>query len=322
MLSLQHHDCPEAPPVGARANVLDLVGNTPLVELRRLSPPHARLYAKLEGVNPSGSVKDRAAKYMIEAAERRGDLTPGMRILEPTSGNTGIALAMIARVKGYALTVVVPENVTQERIDILRLYGAEIVFSPAERGTNGAIAVAHEMAASGEYYMPDQYANPANPQAHYETTACEIIRDLPEVDAFVAGLGTGGTLMGVSRRLKEYDPKIQIVAAEPLPGDLVQGLRSLEEGFIPPIFDPSRLDGKFLVDSVESAKMTQRLVQEEGIFAGISSGAALVAAERYARQHPGINIVVLLADGGWKYLSAGVYDTTVDQERLEQSVLW
>ncbi len=289
-------------------DIAEAVGDTPLVELARLSPkPSVRIFAKLEGNNPTGSLKDRIAKAMIEAAERSGELTPDKTILEPTSGNTGIALAMIARRKGYRITVVVPENVTVERRQLLELYGAEIAFSDPARGTNGSIELAQKLARDPKYFMPYQYGNPANPQAHYDTTGAEIVRDLPDVNVFIAGLGTGGTLMGVGRRLKEHNPKVRVIAVEPHPGDLVQGLRSLDEGFIPPILDLSVLDGKIIVDSRCAFAATKDLMRREGIFAGVSSGAALHCAIRVARRMERGNIVVLLADGGWKYVSLGVW---------------
>lgn len=289
-------------------DIVEAIGNTPLVELARLSPkPGVRIFAKLEGNNPTGSLKDRIAKYMIEAAERSGELTPDKTILEPTSGNTGIALAMLALRRGYRLKVVVPENVTVERRQLLELYGAEIAFSDPARGTNGSIELAQTLARDPQYFMPYQYGNPANPQAHYETTGAEIVRDLPDVDVFIAGLGTGGTLMGVGRRLREHNPKVKIIGVEPHPGDLVQGLRSLEEGFIPPILDLALLDGKIIVDSRCAFAATKDLMAREGIFAGVSSGAALHCAIRVARRMERGSIVVLLADGGWKYVSLGVW---------------
>lgn len=303
--------------------VLDAIGNTPLVALNRISPPGTRLYAKLEGLNPTGSVKDRPALFMVEAAERRGELTKQHVLLEPTSGNTGLSLAMIARVKGYRLRVVAPENVPQEKLDALRLFGAEVVFSPRAEGSNGAIEVAQTVdVETPDVWMLNQYANPANVRAHYQTTGAEIVRDLPGITTFVAGLGSGGTLVGVSRRLKEYNPSIEVIAAEPMQGDQVQGLRSLQDGFIPPIFDPSALDGRYLIDGREAVEMTRRLIEDEGIFAGPSSGAALVAALRYARRKPGVNVVVLLADGGWKYLSTGVFEAQATAKALERSMLW
>jgi cysteine synthase B len=300
------------------SSVLDLIGNTPLVELRSFSPkPGIRLFAKLEGYNPTGSVKDRIAQYMIEDAEQKGLLTKDRIILEPTSGNTGIALALVARLKGYRITVVMPENVSVERRQLLEIYGAEIILSEGEKGSNGAIEVAQKLAAENPiYFMPYQYGNEANPRAHYETTGCEILRDLPEVDAFVAGLGTGGTLMGTGRRLKEFNPNVKVIAAEPHPGDRVQGLRSLEEGFVPPILDLSLLDGRILVDSRTSFQMTKELMLREGIFCGVSGGAALYAALRWASRVEQANIVVLLADGGWKYLSTSLW--TKDWEQVEE----
>lgn len=318
--------CVEAPAIGTddrtSDSLLATIGRTPLIRLQHIGPQDVQLYAKLEGMNPSGSVKDRPSLFMIEDAERRGKLRPGGHILEPTSGNTGLSLALIARIKGYALTAVVPDNVPIEKLDLLRLYGANVVLSPGHAGSNGAIVKAQQMAAdSSRFFMPDQYANSANPNAHYETTACEIIRALPEISAFVAGLGSGGTLMGVSRRLKEYHHRIDVVAAEPMKGDQVQGLRSLGDGFIPSIFDPERIDGRYLVDAGESISAMRRLLHEEGIFAGPSSGAALVAALRYAENHPGARIVVLLADGGWKYMSTGVFGVA-PPESAASSVLW
>ena len=307
------------------ASILEAIGNTPLVELRRISPkPTVRIYAKLEGNNPTGSLKDRIAKYMIEAAERSGDLTPDKVILEPTSGNTGIALAMVARLKGYKVKVVVPDNVTVERRQLLELFGAEIVYSDGNQGTNGSIKLAQQLAADPRYYMPYQYGNPANPQAHYETTAAEIIRDCPEVDVLVAGLGTGGTLMGCARRLKEYNPKIRVVAVEPHPGDLVQGLRSLEEGFIPPILDTSLLDGKIIVDSRCAFAATKDLTTKEAIFAGISSGAVIHCAIRVAHRMEKGTIVCVLCDGGWKYVSLGVWFKEIPNlgENVQAHIWW
>ncbi|HSB73277.1 MAG TPA: cysteine synthase family protein [Candidatus Methylomirabilis sp.] len=290
------------------ASLLHAIGNTPLVELPRISPkPAVRILAKLEGHNPTGSLKDRIAKYMVEAAERSGQLTKDKTILEPTSGNTGIGLAMVARLKGYKVTVVVPDNVTVERRQLLELFGAEIVYSDGSLGTNGSIKLAQKLAEDPRYYMPYQYGNPANPLAHYETTAAEILQDCPEVDVLVAGLGTGGTLMGCSRRLKEFNPKIRVVAVEPHPGDAVQGLRSLEEGFIPPILDTSLLDGKIIVNSRCAFAATKDLTSKEGIFAGVSSGAVIHCAVRLAHRMERGTIVCILCDGGWKYVSLGVW---------------
>jgi cysteine synthase len=305
-------------------DILDAIGNTPLVGIPRMSPrPGVRLWAKLEGQNPTGSLKDRIAKRMIEEAERTGELTPDKVILEPTSGNTGIALAMVARRKGYGLTVVMPDNASEERIRLLELFGAEIVFSPADKGTNGSIEVARAMAESDRFYMPFQYGNPGNPAAHYEGTGEEIVRDCPEVTHFVAGLGTGGALMGVGRRLREHNPHVRIVAAEPELGELVYGLRSLEDGFVPPILDESALDRKFLVEASDALAATRELTRQEGIFAGISSGAVIHAARRIAAELEGGDVVCLLADGGWKYLSTNAWAADVEQaEKQVSEALW
>ncbi len=290
-------------------DILDAIGNTPLVELPRMSPKRGvRIFAKMEGSNPTGSLKDRIAKYMIEQAERSGELTKEKTILEPTSGNTGIALAMIGRRKGYKVKVVIPENATPERRQLLEIFGAEMIYSDGTKGSNGAIELAQKLAAQDTtLYMPYQYGNPANPLAHYETTGVEILNALPEVDVFVAGLGTGGTLMGVGRRLKEVNPKTKVIAVEPHPGDLVQGLRSLDEGFIPPILDTSLLDGKIMVDSRCAFAATKDLTNKEGIFAGVSSGAVVHVAIRMAHRMDKGNIVVILCDNGWKYISLGVW---------------
>ena len=308
------------------ANLIEAIGNTPLVELPRLSPkPGVRLFAKLEGQNPTGSVKDRIAKYMIEAAERSGDLTADRVVLEPTSGNTGISLAMICRLKGYRLRVVMPESVSEERAQLLQAFGAEITYSDGLKGTNGSIAVAQEIAAAEpNYFMPYQYGNEANPRAHYETTGPEILRDLPDVDVFVAGLGTGGTLTGVGHYLKERRPEVKVVACVPHPGDLVQGLRSLDEGFIPPVLDESVLDGKIVIDSRTSFAAAKELTQAEGIFAGVSSGAVLRTAQRVAERLERGNVVLLLADGGWKYLSTGLWSKEYEElgEEIEGKVWW
>ncbi len=307
-------------------NLIDAIGNTPLVELPRCSPkPGVRLFAKLEGQNPTGSVKDRIAKYMIEAAEEAGEITPGRTILEPTSGNTGISLAMICRIKGYSLKVVMPESVSEERTQLLEAFGAEIVYSDGLKGTNGSIAVAQEMvAANPDYLMLYQYGNEANPRAHYETTGPEILADLPDVDVFVAGLGTGGTLTGVGHFLKEKRPDVKVVACVPHPGDLVQGLRSLDEGFIPPVLDESVLDGRIVVDSRTSFAATKELAQQEGILAGISAGAALRTAQKVADRLDSGNIVVLFADGGWKYLSTSLWTKSYDDliQDVEGKVWW
>ncbi len=308
------------------SNILDTIGNTPLVELKSFSPrPGVQIFAKLEGVNPSGSIKDRIAKKMVEEAEAAGKLTPGSILLEPTSGNTGIALAMIARVKGYQFVAVMPDNVTQERRQMLELYGAQIIYSDGASGSNGAVKLAKELArADDRYVMLYQYGNHANPCAHYEGTAVEIIEDLPDLDVFVAGLGTGGTLTGAGRRLKAYNPAIKIVAAEPLLGDRVQGLRSLEDGFVPPVLDQSLLDAKILVSSGDAIRRTRQLKDQEGIFAGPSCGAALHAALRVAASMERGKIVVILADGGWKYLSEDLWTRDLGQleDDLEGVLLW
>ena len=306
-------------------DILDAIGNTPLVGMPRMSPkPGVRLWAKLEGQNPTGSTKDRIAKRMIEAAEASGDLAPGKVILEPTSGNTGIALAMVARRKEYPITVVLPDNASEERIGLLQLYGAEIVFSPGDEGTNGSIEVARALARDDRYFMPFQFGNPANPQAHYEGTGAEIVRDLPEVTHFVAGLGTGGTLTGTGRRLHEHNPDIRVVAAEPEFGDLIYGLRSLEEGFVPPVFDETVIDRKFLVNSSDAIRATRELVEREGIFAGVSSGAVVHVARRVVADLEEGDVVCLLADGGWKYLSTGAWAPEIEQAEkgISESLWW
>jgi cysteine synthase len=314
------------PPRGSYPSIVDAIGHTPLVAIPRMSPrPEVALLAKLEFLNPTGSVKDRVAKALIEDLEASGRLSPDSIILEPTSGNTGIALAMIARRKGYRVAVVLPDNVTQERRQLLGLFGAEIIDSPGHLGSNGAVALAKDLVARDpRFVMPYQYGNPANPLVHERTTAEEILADCPEVDVFVAGLGTGGTLMGVGRRLKRHRADIRVYAAEPLPGDAVQGLRSLDEGFIPEILDPSLLDGRLLVSNAESITALRDLTAREGIFAGVSSGGAVAAAQRIAATMERGTIVVLLADGGWKYLSEDVWarDLDDDPEEVERLSLW
>ena len=308
------------------SSILDTIGNTPLVELKSFSPrPGVQIFAKLEGFNPSGSVKDRIAKLMIEEAEASGNIKPGSILLEPTSGNTGIALAMIARVKGYEFTAVMPDNVTQERRQMLELFGATIVYSDGASGSNGAVKLAQELASKDDrYVMLYQYGNEANPRAHYEGTAVELIKDLPDMDVFVAGLGTGGTLTGNARRLKEHNPAIKVVAAEPLQGDGVQGLRSLEDGFVPPVLDQLLLDAKILVSARDAIRRTRQLKDQEGIFAGPSCGAALHAALRVASTMDRGKIVVILSDGGWKYLSEDLWTRDLDQleDDLEDILLW
>jgi [CysO sulfur-carrier protein]-thiocarboxylate-dependent cysteine synthase len=307
-------------------SLLETIGDTPLVELPRVSPHEGvRLYAKLEGANPTGSLKDRVAKAMIEAGEASGELEPGRALLEPTSGNTGISLALVAKLKGYPLTCVMPENATAERVKLLQLYGAKIVFSPAGEGSNGAVRLALRMAErEPRYFMPNQYANEANPRAHYEGTGAEIAEALPLVDVFVAGLGTGGTLMGAGERLRESFPGLVVAAAEPFQGDLVYGLRSLADGYVPPVLDVSKLDRKILVSNEESVKGLRLLLEREGIFAGVSSGAVVHVARQLAEEHEEAVVVCVLADGGWKYLSADFW-TKPDNEvgpAMEDRIWW
>jgi cysteine synthase len=305
-------------------SLLDLVGNTPLVELTRLAPkPGVQIYAKLEAQNPTGSIKDRVAKAMIEAAEASGDLQPGRRLLEPTSGNTGISLALVAKLKGYPLTCVMPANATEERRKLLKLYGAEIVDSPGDEGSNGAVRLALDMAQSDpRWFMPFQYGNEANPRAHYEGTGAEIAEALNRVDVLVAGLGTGGTLMGTGARLRESFPDLVVAAAEPLPGDPVMGLRSLEDGYVPPILDVSKLDRKVLVSNGESIAALRALLDLEGILAGVSGGAVVHVARRLAAELDEGVVVCVLADGGWKYLSADFWDATDVEESMGHTVWW
>ncbi len=317
----------ENKPCGGRyGDLVQSIGNTPLIECQRLSPkPGVRIWAKLESRNPTGSVKDRVARALIEDAEQKGAIGPGQTILEPTSGNTGISLAMICSRKGYPLKVVMPENVTPERTQLLKMYGAEIVYSEGSKGSNGAVELALQMAAGDpSYYMPYQYGNEANPLAHYNGTALEILEELDDVAAFVAGLGTGGTLMGNGRRLKEtFGAAVKIVAAEPMQGEPVQGLRSLDDGFIPPIIDLSLLDRKIFVTNHDAIVWTRRLLDEEGIFAGVSSGAIARVAVRIAGELDEGNVVFLVADDGWKYLSSGIYTLPVDEiENLDSTVWW
>ncbi|HKG37914.1 MAG TPA: cysteine synthase family protein [Conexibacter sp.] len=314
-------------PCGGRyGDIVQAIGNTPLVELKRLSPkPGVRIWAKLESRNPTGSVKDRVARSLIEDAEARGAIRLGQTILEPTSGNTGISLAMICSRKGYPLKVVMPDNVTQERTQLLKMYGAEIVYSDGSKGSNGAVEVALEMAAAdSSYYMPYQYGNMANPLAHYNGTALEILEELDEISAFVAGLGTGGTLMGNGRRFKEeLGDACKIVAAEPMQGEPVQGLRSLDDGFIPPIIDLSLLDRKIFVTNRDAILWTRKLLDEEGLFAGVSTGAIARVAVRIANELDEGNVVFIVADDGWKYLSSGIYTLPVDEvENLDSTVWW
>ena len=305
-------------------DILEAIGNTPLVGLSSLSQSSSvRIFAKLEGFNPTGSMKDRIALKMVEAAERDGSLTRDKIVLEPTSGNTGIALAMVCKLRGYRLTCVMPDNVSIERRQILEMFGVEMVFSPGAEGSNGAIRLAKEMSADPKFHMLFQYGNPANPQAHYEGTGAEIVRDCPELDVFVAGLGTAGTLMGCARRIKEHNASVQIVAAEPEYGELVYGLRNIDEGFVPPILDLSLLDRRIKVGTRDALRATRELLDKEAIFSGISSGAALHVALRVAARMEVGTIVVLLPDGGWKYLSTGAYagDFETAAARLD-SMIW
>ena len=306
-------------------SLLATVGGTPLVELRRLAPREGvRIFAKLEGQNPTGSIKDRVAKAMVDAAEASGELEPGRQLLEPTSGNTGISLALVAKLRGYGLTCVMPENATPERIRLLELYGARIVFSPASEGSNGAVRMALDLADSDErYLMLNQYENEANPRAHYAGTGAEIVDALPHVDALVAGLGTGGTLMGAGDRLRESFPDVFVAAAEPFQGDLVYGLRSLADGYTPPILDVGKLDRKILVTNEESVAGLRRLLEREGIFAGVSSGAVVHVARRLAAELDEGVVVAVLADAGWKYLSADFWTAEVgDVERSMEDRIW
>ena len=310
-------------------SLLDSLGGTPLVGLPRLSPgPDQRLWAKLEDRNPTGSVKDRAAFFMVAQAEKDGLLQPGSVILEPTSGNTGISLAMVAKLRGYRLIVVMPENTSEERRQLLRMYGAEIIGSPAPGGSNEAVRVAKQIAAEHpDWVMLYQYGNEANARAHYETTGPEVLADLPEITHFVAGLGTTGTLMGVGRYLREHKPDVKIVAAEPRYGELVYGLRNVDEGFVPELYDESVLTTRFSVSSADALRRTRELIAAEGIFAGISAGAALHAglgmAAKAVAAGERADIVVLVADGGWKYLSTGAYSGTLDEaEARLEGQLW
>jgi cysteine synthase len=314
-------------PCGGRyGDIVQSIGHTPLVELKRLSPkPGVRIWAKLESRNPTGSVKDRVGRALIEDAEEKGLILPGQTILEPTSGNTGISLAMICGRKGYKLKVVMPDNVTKERTDLLRMYGAEIVYSEGAKGSNGAVELALDMAEKdADYYMPYQYGNPANPLAHYNGTALEILEELDEVSAFVAGLGTGGTLMGNGRRLKEeLGDSVKIVAAEPMQGEPVQGLRSLDDGFIPPIIDLSVLDRKIFVTNSDAITWTRKLLDEERLFAGVSTGAIARVAVRIAGELDEGNVVFIVADDGSKYFSSGIYTRPLDEiENLDSTVWW
>ena len=314
------------PSGGEPGDLLDAIGGTPMVELRRLAPsPGVRLFAKMEGANPTGSVKDRIARAMVLDGLASGALRPGQTILEPSSGNTGISLAMVGALLGHPVRIVLPDNTTPERTQLLELYRAEIVSSPGDEGSNGAIRMAQGLAdADPSLFMPYQYGNPANPAAHEQTTGPEILEAVPDVDVFVAGLGTGGTLTGVGRYLKRMRPAVRIIAAEPLPGEQVQGLRSLDDGFVPPVLDPSVLDDRYLVGNRDALIGLRRLMRDEGIFAGLSSGAAIHVALRVAGEMEAGSVVVLLADGGWKYLSTGIFSRDLDEltDELERSLLW
>jgi cysteine synthase B len=310
-------------------SLIESVGRTPLVGLPRLSPsPDVRLWAKLEDHNPTGSIKDRAALYMVAQAEKEGLLRPGVTVLEPTSGNTGISLAMVCRMRGYRLICVMPENTSIERRQLLTMYGAEIVTSPAAGGSNQAVAVAKELAAENpDWVMLYQYGNPANAQAHYETTGPEILEDLPTITHFVAGLGTTGTLMGTGRYLRENVPGIRIVAAEPRYGELVYGLRNIDEGFVPELYDATVLSSRFSVGPREALRRTRQLIEEEGIFAGISTGAILHAAigeaMKAVKAGETADIAFVVCDGGWKYLSTGAYAGTLEEaEAALEGQLW
>ena len=318
------------------SGILERVGDTPLVDISTLSPnENVEIWAKLEGENPTGSAKDRIAKYMINRAEKDGSLQPGQTILEPSSGNTGIAIALIGTLRGYPVKVIMPDAVSEERIQLLEAFGAEIIFSPGDLGSNGAVQMAEQLAQDNpQWFMPFQYENENNPLAHYETTGPEIVRDMPDISMFVSGLGTGGTLTGVGRSLKEHNPNIRVIAAAPHPGDLVQGLRALEDGYIPPVFDESVLDGRIVVDSETSFRTTRELTQKTGIFAGISAGAVIRAAQRAAEKTDSsgedasgdlkTKIVCLLADGGWKYLSTGLWSRDYDEirETVGEKLWW
>ena len=306
------------------SSVLDMIGDTPMIDVSQLSPnPDVRILGKLESMNPAGSVKDRVAAAMIEDAEADGTLTPGKTIIEPSSGNTGISLAMLARLKGYPIKIVMPENVSIERRQLLEVFGAEVIFSPGSEGSNGAVRKAQELANEHpEWAFLYQYGNEANPQTHYDTTGPEILRDCPDITHFVAGLGTSGTLMGVGTYLKERKPGVQVFAVEPPVGEQVEGLRSLDDGYIPPVFDKwgglDLLDGKRIVRPRESIEWTRRLADEAGIFAGISAGAAMAGAARVAERVDEGLIVFIVSDGGWKYLSTGAWTDPID-EVVEQA---
>ena len=312
------------------SNIITSIGNTPLIDVSQLSPdPKIQIFGKLESANPTGSVKDRVAKYLILSAEKEGEISEGSTILEPTSGNTGIGLAMLGSTRGYKIKVVMPADVPPERIDILKAFGAEVIFSDAGKGTNESINLAKQISNDNpNYYMPYQYGNEANPKAHYETTGPEIIKDLPDTDVFVAGLGTGGTLMGAGKFLKEYNSNIKIIATAPHPDEKVQGLRAIEHGFIPPIIDLEKLDGRVLIEGEEAFYWTRKLLVEMGIFVGVSSGATFATARKMAqkmsKEGKTGKIVTIFCDGGWKYLSTGIYSENFkyDQKEIEGKTWW
>jgi len=312
------------------SNIITSIGNTPLIDVSQLSPdPKIQIFGKLESANPTGSVKDRVAKYLILNAEKEGKISEGSTILEPTSGNTGIGLAMLGSTRGYKIKVVMPADVPPERIDILKAFGAEVIFSDAGKGTNESINLAKQISNDNpNYYMPYQYGNEANPKAHYETTGPEIIKDLPDTDVFVAGLGTGGTLMGAGKFLKEYNSNIKIIATAPHPDEKVQGLRAIEHGFIPPIIDLEKLDSRVLIEGEEAFYWTRKLLVEMGIFVGVSSGATFATARKMAqkmsKEGKTGKIVTIFCDGGWKYLSTGIYSENFkyDQKEIEGKTWW
>jgi len=306
--------------------MLDTIGNTPLVELRRISPkPGVRIYAKLEGCSPTGSIKDRVALYLVRRAEEAGELRPGQTIVEASTGNTALALGLVAKLRGYQVKAVMPRQVVISKLgDLLALYGVEVIWCEPRAGMGGAIELASQLAQREGWYATRQFEDQANVLAHYETTGPEILGALSQVDAFVAGIGTGGTLMGVGRRLREHNPRVKVIGVEPRAGDVLQGLRNLSEGYVPPLLDLSQLDGRFLVDSATALALTRRLLQQEGIFAGISSGAALQGALRLAERMDRGNIVVIFADGGWKYLDAlsQAERDRASQEELDNIAWW
>ncbi|MQG09280.1 MAG: cysteine synthase family protein [SAR202 cluster bacterium] len=312
------------------SNIITSIGNTPLIDVSQLSPdPKIQIFGKLESSNPTGSVKDRVAKSLILNAEKEGKISQGSTILEPTSGNTGIGLAMLGSTRGYKIKVVMPADVPPERIDILKAFGAEVIFSDAGKGTNESINLAKQISNDNpNYYMPYQYGNEANPKAHYETTGPEIITDLPDTDVFIAGLGTGGTLMGAGKFLKEYNSNIQIIATAPHPDEKVQGLRAIEHGFIPPIIDLEKLDGRVLIEGEEAFYWTRKLLVDMGIFVGVSSGATFATArkiaEKMSKEGKSGKIVTIFCDGGWKYLSTGIYSENFkyDQKEIEGKTWW